>query len=44
MENDNIVKRVYVGECADGCSVVRSQKRWNDTVNNCLKKRGLDLR
>ena len=44
MENDRIAKRIYVGECAGSCSVGRSQKRWIDTVKDCLKKRGLDVR
>ena len=38
MENDRIAKRVYVGEC-----VGRLQKRWTDTVKDCVKKRGLDV-
>ena len=37
MENDSIVKRVYVGECA----VVRLQKRWIDIMKDCLKKKRL---
>ena len=44
MENDRIAKRVYVGECAGSCSVGRPRKRWIDTVKECLKKRGLDVR
>ena len=44
MERDRITKRVYVGECAGSCSVGRSRKRWIDTVKECLKKRGLDVR
>ena len=36
--------RVYVGGCAGSCSVGRPQKRWNDTVKGCLRKRGLDIR
>ena len=43
MENDRIAKRVYVGECAGSCSVVRPPKSWIDTVKDCLKKRGLTL-
>ena len=35
---------VYVGECTGNHSVGRSQKRWNDTVEECLRKRGLDVR
>ena len=44
MGRDRIVKRVYVGECAGSHSVDRPRKRWNDTVKECLKKRGLDVR
>ena len=36
--------RVYVGECAVRHSMGRSWKRWIDTVKECLKKRGLDVR
>ena len=39
MENDRIAKKVYVGECAGSHSVGRPQKRWIDTVKNCLKKK-----
>ena len=44
IENDNIAKRVYVRECAGSRSVDRSWKRWADTVKDCLRKRGLDVR
>ena len=44
MENDRIVKRVYVGECAGSRSVGRLQKRWMDSMKECLRKRGLDCR
>ena len=44
MENDRIAKRVYVGECAGSRSVSRPWKRWTDTMKECLKKRGLDVR
>ena len=44
MEKERIAKRVYVGECAGSHSVGRPQKRWIDTVKECLKKRGLDVR
>ena len=44
MERDRIAKRVYVGECADSCSVGRPWKRWIDTVKECLQKRGFDVR
>ena len=44
VENNMIAKRVYEGECAGSRSVGKPRKRWIDTVNDCLKKRGLDLR
>ena len=44
MENDKIAKSVYVGECTSSHSEARLQKRWIDTVNECLKERGLDVR
>ena len=44
MENDRIANRVYVGKCGGSRSVGRPRKRWIDTVENCLKKRGLDVR
>ena len=44
IENDNIAKRVYVGEHAGSRSVGRTRKRWIDIVKECLKKRGLDVR
>ena len=43
MENDRIVKRVYVGECVGSRSVGRPRKRWIDTVEGWLKKSGLDV-
>ena len=39
-----IAKRVYIGECVGSHSVGRLQKRWTDTLKECLKKRGLDVR
>ena len=39
-----IAKKVYVGECAGCRSVGRPWKRWIDTVKDCLKKRGVDVR
>ena len=33
--------RVYVGECAGSHSMGRLQKRWIDTMEEGLKKRGL---
>ena len=44
MERDRVEKRVYVGECAGSRSVGRSRKRWIDTVKECLKEGGLDIR
>ena len=44
MERDRIAKRVYVVECDGSLSVGRPRKRWNDTVKDCLRKRGLDVR
>ena len=44
MERDRIAERVYGGECAGIRSVCRLWKRWNDTMKDCLTKRGLDVR
>ena len=44
MERDRIAKIVYVEECAGSHSVGTLQKRWIDTVKECLRKRGLDVR
>ena len=44
MERDKIAKRVYVGECAGSRLVCRPRKRWIDTVKECLRIRGLDVR
>ena len=44
MKNDRIAMRFYAGECAGSCSVGRPRKRWIDTVKDCLKKGGLDVR
>ena len=38
MERDRIAKRVYVQEYAGSCSVGSLQKRWIDTVKECLRK------
>ena len=35
----SIAKRVYVGVCAGSHSVGRLQKRWTDTMKECLRKR-----
>ena len=42
MKNNRIAKKVYV--CTDSHSMTRLQKNWIDTVKNCLKKRGLNVR
>ena len=44
MEKDRIAKRVYEGECAGSRSVSRPRKRRINTVNDCLRKRCLDVR
>ena len=44
MEGDKIAKRVFVGECVGSSSVGIPQKKWIDTVKECLKKRSLDIR
>ena len=44
MENDRVAKRVYTEEFAGSHSVSWPRKRWIDTVKDCLKKRGLDVR
>ena len=35
MEKDRIAKRIYVGEYASSCSVVRLRKRWINTMKDC---------
>ena len=44
MENDRIGKRVYVVVCTGSRSLGRWRKRWSDTVKECLRKRGLNVR
>ena len=44
MENDRIAKRVYVWECAVSHSLGRPRKRWIETVKDCSKEKGLDIR
>ena len=39
MERDRTAKRVYVGVCAGSRSVCKPQKRWIDTVKECLRKK-----
>ena len=43
MEKDRTAMRVYVGECAGSRSVGRLRKRWNETMKDCLKKKGMDV-
>ena len=40
MENDRIIKSVYLGKCAGS----RSGGRWFNVVKYCLNKRSLDFR
>ena len=42
--NDRVTKKVYVKECATSHSVGQPRKGWMDTVKDCLRKRGLDIR
>ena len=44
MEKGSIAKKVYVGECAGSHSLGRLRRRWNDTVKDCLRKRGVNIR
>ena len=44
MENERIANRGYVGKCVGSRSVGRQRKRWIDTVRDCLRKRGSDVR
>ena len=44
MEKDRVAKGVYGGEYAGSHSVGRPRKRWLDTVKECLRKGGLDVR
>ena len=43
-KSDRIAKRVYVGECASSRSLGEPRKRWTDTVKECLRKRGFNVR
>ena len=43
MENDKIDKGVYVGKCVSSRVVGRSGKNCIDSVNECLKKRVLNI-
>ena len=44
MKRDRIGKRVYIGEFSGSHSVGRPRKRGVDTVKECLRKRGLDVK
>ena len=44
MENDRIAKGLYVEVRAGSRSEGRPRKRWIDSMNDSLKKRGLDVR
>ena len=44
IENDKIAESVYVGKCGGSCSVGRLIKTWIDTVKDCLKEKGLEIR
>ena len=43
MENGRIANRIYVGEFEGDRLVGRPQKMCIDSVNDCLKKRGLNV-
>ena len=44
MEKYRIAERAYGGECAGSRSVGKPRKRGTDTVMECLRKSGLDVR
>ena len=44
MEIDMITKRLYLGVCNGSRSVGWPRKSWIDTVRDCLRKRGLDVK
>ena len=44
MENDRIAENIYIGEYAGNRSIGWLRKWWIDTVEDCLKKRGLEVR
>ena len=44
IERGMIAMRVHVGEFVGSRSVGTPRKRWIDTVKECLKKRGVDVR
>ena len=43
MENDKIAKRVNVEICVGSPLIGRLRKRWIDSLNDCLKKWGLNV-
>ena len=43
MKRDRIAKRGYVLECVSTRSVGMPRKRQIDIVNECIRKRGLDV-
>ena len=44
MKRARITKRIYIRKYAGSRSVGKPWKRWIDTLKECLKKRGLDVR
>ena len=44
MEIEKIAKRVYIGESTGSHAVGRPRRRLIDTVKDCLRKRGLDVK
>ena len=44
MESDKFAKGIYVGECAGSHSGSRPRKRSFDTMKECLRETGLDVR
>ena len=42
MDEDRVVKRVYVSECRGSRIRGRPRKRWIDSVRECLSERGLN--
>ena len=44
MENYTIAKSFYVGKYSGSQLMGRARRKWIDTLKNCLKKKGLDVR
>ena len=44
LESDRIAERIYVRKNGGSHSVRRPQKKWIDTMKECLRKRVLDIR